>query len=63
MTRPNLDDIDVPPMPEGLELRPVTKENIHQIWRADIEAFRDHWGGGDDSDEALERYIELAQPR
>ena len=57
MTRPNLDDINVPPMPEGLELRPVTKENIHQIWRADVEAFRDHWGGGDDLDEALERYI------
>ena len=57
MTRPNLDDIDVPPLPDGLEIRPTTRENIHQIWRADVEAFRDHWGGGDDSDEALERYI------
>src|SRR4051812_4472563 len=58
MTRPNLDNIDVPPMPEGLELRPVTGETIHQIWRADVEAFRDHWGGGDDSDEALQRFLD-----
>jgi len=58
MTRPNLDDIDVPALPEGLELRPVTEANRRQIWHADIEAFRDHWGGGDDSDEALARYID-----
>jgi len=58
MTRPTLDDIAEPPMPAGLELRPVTQDTIHQIWRADIEAFRDHWGGGDDSDEALNRYID-----
>jgi len=47
---------DVPPMPEGIEVRPVRTEQLLQIWRADIEAFRDHWGGGDDSDEAFRRY-------
>ena len=46
----------LPPMPEGIEVRPVQTEQLLQIWRADIEAFRDHWGGGDDSEEAFRRY-------
>jgi mycothiol synthase len=58
MTRPTLDDIDEPPLPAGLELRPVTDDLIHQVWRADVEAFRDHWGGGDESEEALQRYLD-----
>jgi mycothiol synthase len=43
------------PMPDGLEVRPVETGQLLQIWRADIEAFRDHWGGGDDSEEAFRR--------
>lgn len=58
MTRPNLDNIELPPMPDGLEVRPVAAEQVRQVWHADIEAFRDHWGGGDDSDEALRRYLD-----
>jgi mycothiol synthase len=58
MTRPNLDNVPVVELPEGLELRPIEPESIRQVWRATIEAFRDHWGGGDDSDEALQRYID-----
>jgi len=44
------------PMPDGLEVRPVQPEQLLKIWRADIEAFRDHWGGGDESEEAFRRY-------
>jgi mycothiol synthase len=58
MTRPHLDDIDEPPLPAGLELRPVTPGLVHTVWHADIEAFRDHWGGGEESDEALQRYLD-----
>jgi mycothiol synthase len=58
MSRPNLDDIDEPPLPPGLELRPVTDAQVRQIWKADLEAFRDHWGGHDASDEALQRYLD-----
>ena len=47
---------EIPPMPDGIEVRPVQTEQLLQIWRADIEAFRDHWGGGDDSEEAFRRY-------
>lgn len=45
-------------LPDGLEVRPVGMENIRQIWKADSEAFKDHWGGFDDSDERLQSWIE-----
>jgi mycothiol synthase len=32
-----------PPIPDGLELRPVTPDQHRAIWLADAEAFRDHW--------------------
>ena len=60
MTRPNLDDIPEVPLPDGLEVRPITRDLARTVWRADSEAFRDHWGGFDDSDERLDRW--LAQP-
>jgi ribosomal protein S18 acetylase RimI-like enzyme len=43
MVRPSLDDIPKPELPEGLEVRPVTDDDIRQIWEAGDEAFRDHW--------------------
>jgi ribosomal protein S18 acetylase RimI-like enzyme len=46
------------PLPDGLEVRPVTMEHIRQIWKADSEAFKDHWGGFDDSDEHLQAWID-----
>ena len=58
MARPGLQE-SLPPirqMPDLLVVRPVETGQLLQIWRADIEAFRDHWGGGDDSDEAFRRY-------
>ena len=61
MVRPNLEGVDVPPLPDGLELRPVEgRAGMRQLWDADVEAFRDHWGGFDDSDEAFEAW--LAEP-
>lgn len=59
MTRPNLEDIPEVPVPDGLEVRPITRDLTKQVWRADSEAFRDHWGGFDDSDERLERWLAL----
>ena len=57
MTRPNLDDLPVVPLPEGLELRPITRDMALTVWRADVEAFRDHWGGFDGSDDRLESWL------
>ncbi len=52
MVRPNLDDIpDDPtelakawPLPEGLEVRPALPVHHRAIWEASREAFQDHWG-------------------
>jgi mycothiol synthase len=43
MRRPHLDAIPEAPLPDGLELRPVTPELYRTIWEADAEAFQDHW--------------------
>jgi mycothiol synthase len=44
MVAPTLDGIVVPPLPAGIELRPVTRKQYRTIWLASAEAFRDHWG-------------------
>ena len=49
---------DVPPMPTGLEVRPVTADHARRVWEADLEAFRDHWGGWDTSEASFARWIE-----
>jgi len=44
MVRPTLDELPDAPLPEGLEIRPVRPEQLRQIFDAEVEAFRDHWG-------------------
>ena len=39
----DLTEVEVAPLPDGLELRPVTPDQHRTIWEADTEAFRDHW--------------------
>lgn len=56
MVRPTLDDIGEFPLPDGLELRPMTDDLTRQLWDADVEAFQDHWGGFDGSPERLEEW-------
>ena len=46
----------VPPLPDGLEVRPVTQADLPRIWDAMLEAFRDHHGGHDDSEAAFQRW-------
>jgi ribosomal protein S18 acetylase RimI-like enzyme len=50
MERPDLDGIVLPPMPTGIEVRPVREDQLRQLWDADVEAFADHWGGFDGSE-------------
>ncbi len=52
MVRPDLADIDDVPLPRGLEVRPVGPEKSRQVWEADAEAFRDHWGEDEETEEA-----------
>ncbi len=57
MLRPSLEDLPEVAMPEGLVLRPFTLDTAKAVWLASIEAFRDHWGGFDGSDEQLQRWL------
>jgi len=56
MLRPTLDAIVLPPVPAGLDLRPVRNDQLHQLWDADVEAFADHWGGFDASEPRYEAW-------
>jgi mycothiol synthase len=58
MVRPNLDDIPERPLPAGFELRTIDRSLARQVWEADIEAFQDHWGGFDGSEEHLQRWLD-----
>jgi ribosomal protein S18 acetylase RimI-like enzyme len=60
MLRPTLDDIHPAPLPPGLEVRPMSRDRtmLKRLWDADIEAFADHWGGFDGSDEAFEEWLD-----
>jgi len=44
MRRSTLEDVRDVPMPDGLELRQVTMEQRRPILEAEFEAFEDHWG-------------------
>lgn len=66
MVAPSLDAIEAAPVPEGIEVRPVTREQYRAIWDASAEAFRDHWGENEWVEEDWERFIgdpDNADPR
>ncbi|MDQ2966631.1 MAG: GNAT family N-acetyltransferase [Chloroflexota bacterium] len=51
MQRARLDDVPAAPLPDGIEVRPVTPDQHRTIFDAESEAFLDHWGShewGDD---------------
>ena len=49
---------EAPPLPDGLEVRAVGPRDAKQIWEADHDAFRDHWGGFDASEASFRRWVE-----
>jgi GNAT superfamily N-acetyltransferase len=57
MRRPLDEPIPEVPLPDGLELRPVTPEQHRAIWDADEEAFRDHWDHAAPVDGDFERFF------
>ncbi len=60
MKRPDLDDLPTLPLPAGLELRPIPREPaaLRQVFDADVEAFRDHFGWSESSDERFAAFLE-----
>jgi len=56
MVRPHLHAISVSPLPTELEIRPATMADARAMFEGGVEAFRDHWGSSDGSDEAWIRF-------
>lgn len=52
----SLDNLPEAELPEGVEVRPVAEEDVHKIWEASVEAFRDHWGFVEPSEEDFVGY-------
>lgn len=56
MSRP----IDLPlgehPLPPGIEIRPVEPSHYRAIWNSSDEAFRDHWGYTEPTEEMFEAW-------
>ncbi|MGZ8475458.1 MAG: GNAT family N-acetyltransferase [Candidatus Limnocylindria bacterium] len=49
---------EIPPLPDGMGARPVALDEMWQFWGADTDAFQDHWGGFDASEENYRRWLE-----
>ena len=58
MLRPDLEGVDEPPLPEGMEIRPVNDlSGYRRLFAADSEAFMDHWGGFDASEGRFQQWL------
>jgi mycothiol synthase len=57
MVRPTVEDLPEHPLPPGLEIRPVTEDQLREIWEADVEAFRDHWGYVEPTEADFEKFL------
>jgi len=57
MVRPFSEPIKITPMPEGLEIRTVQPDQFRQVWEADQEAFRDHWGYVEGTEVDYQRWL------
>ncbi|MDH5521860.1 MAG: GNAT family N-acetyltransferase, partial [Acidimicrobiia bacterium] len=59
MVRPDLEDIPDAALPAGLEVRAVEPDHLRTIWEADREAFRDHWGESEWTEENWKWFLEF----
>lgn len=57
MVRPDLENIPDYPLPDGLEVRSALPEHYRAIWEADQEAFRDHWGYSEPTEEDYQSWL------
>ncbi len=51
MRRPDLATVPEMALPDGLELRPMTPDQHRAVFDAEAEAFQDHWGNRDWTDD------------
>jgi mycothiol synthase len=61
MRRPSLDDVPDAPLPPGLEVRPVLPDQRRSIIEAEFEAFRDHWGRREVTEDRIQTTLNMAE--
>lgn len=59
LARPDLEAIATPPIPDGLEVRPIVREDalLRRIFDAEMEAFRDEFNARDTSENDYARFL------
>jgi len=57
MRRDLAEPIEARALPAGLEVRPVKPEHYRAIWDAHLEAFRDHWGYREATEEEYQGWL------
>lgn len=57
MVRSLSDPVKITPMPTGLEIRTVRRDQFRLVWEADQEAFKDHWGYVPGTDQDYQRWL------
>ena len=58
MVRSLLEPVELTPIPDGLEVRPVGEGQVRAVWAACQEAFRDHWNSIPEPEEEFQRMVE-----
>lgn len=59
MVRPCSEPIEVQPLPEGIEVRTVSRHQFRQVWEAQAEAFRDHWGYVEPTEKNYQNWLDF----
>jgi ribosomal protein S18 acetylase RimI-like enzyme len=57
MRRDLAEPIEERALPAGLEVRPVTPADYRRVWDAHHEAFRDHWGFRESTEEEYQGWL------
>lgn len=63
MLRPDLENIPNVPLPDGIEVRPVEPGQLRAIWSSMNEAFSEHWGETEHTDEDYELWLKRPSTR
>jgi len=57
MLRPNLENIPEYELPRGIEIRPARPEHYRAIWDSMLEAFKEHWGEEDHTEQDYQNWL------
>lgn len=57
MVRPNLDELPDDPLPDGIEIRPVTVDHYQAIWESTYSDPEEEWGNSEPTEELYQEWL------